>query len=72
MKLKDLKGILIEGVILLELNNEELPDFEEVYCSYDFDLDESEELEKHMDKTVVNIYSHVTEDRKHFTVVTIE
>lgn len=72
MKLRDLKGILIEGVILLELSNEEFPDFEEVYCSYDFDFDESEELEKHMEKTVVNIYSHVTDDGKHFTVVTIE
>lgn len=72
MKLRDLKGILIEGVILLELNNEEFPDFEEVYCSYDFEFDDSEELEKHLDKTVVNIYSYVNNDGEHFTVVTIE
>mgnify|MGYP003321807857 CR=1 FL=1 len=52
LKLRDLKGILIEGVILLELNNEEIPDFEEVYRSYDFDFDESEELKKYLKDTI--------------------
>ena len=40
MKLKDLKDVLLEGVILLKLNDEELPNFEEVYISEDFAFDE--------------------------------
>ncbi len=76
MKLKDLKDILLEGVILLELNDEEIPNFEEVYISEDFAFDESEELQKFMEKKIDKIYSYdATMDRdkkkEHYTVVII-
>lgn len=76
MKLKNLKDILLEGVILLKLNDEELPNFEEVYVSEDFAFDESEELQKFMENKVDKIYSYdATMDRnkgrEHYTVVII-
>lgn len=76
MKLKDLKDVLLEGVILLKLNDEEIPDFEEVYVSDDFAFDESEELQKFMENKVDKIYSYDAtndryKDREHYTVVLI-
>ena len=76
MKLKDLKDILLEGVILLKLNDEEIPNFEEVYVSEDFDFDESEELQKFMEMKVDKIYSYDatmdrSKEREHYTVVLI-
>ena len=76
MKLKDLKDVLLEGVILLKLNDEELPNFEEVYVSEDFAFDESEELQKFMENKVDKIYSYDAtmdrnKEREHYTVVII-
>ena len=76
MKLKDLKDILLEGVILLKLNDEELPNFEEVYLSENFAFDESEKLEKFMENKVDKIYSYDAtmdrnKEREHYTVVLI-
>ena len=68
MKLKDLKDILIESVLLLEYDDN-TNDFNEVYKTKTFDI---EDVLEYQEKTVVYIYTAKNEDRDYYTVVTIE